>query len=436
VGRSCRLTLGMFLSAMAFGSFVIGTAGPASAAAGDLDPTFGGDGTVTTDFTDSYDAAFGIGVQSDGKIVVVGETASDSSSPKFAVARYNTDGALDDSFSKNGKRHTDFTDAEDFAFGMAIQPDGKIVAAGTAAADTAHPKFAVARYNADGSTDETFSADGKRTLKLSSKGDLGLAMALQANGKIILVGDAAINGRHSTFGVARLNANGSLDQSFGGDGIVKTDVGRNGEDGLAVAISPDGNIVVAGGDGFNSPNERFALVRYESDGSPDPSFGGDGIVKTDFTPRPDVAFSVTVQSDGKIVAAGGSNLGPQNPKWALTRYDTDGSLDHTFGGDGKVTTDFSPGDDDIYQVVTQPNGKLVAVGQSGGDDTMFGVARYNRNGSLDPSFGNDGQVTTNFTPRYDSAFPVAIQPDGKIVVAGQAGVNGFANFGLARYEAA
>jgi len=105
----------MFLSAMAFGSFVIGTAGPASAAAGDLDPTFGGDGTVTTDFTDSYDAAFGIGVQPDGKIVVVGETASDSSSPKFAVARYNTDGALDDSFSKNGKRHTDFTDAEDFA---------------------------------------------------------------------------------------------------------------------------------------------------------------------------------------------------------------------------------------------------------------------------------------------------------------------------------
>ena len=436
MGRGFRLTLGVFLSVISFGSLAIGAAGPASAAAGDLDPTFGGDGTVTTDFTDSYDAAFGVAVQSDGKIVVVGETAPDSGSPKFALARYNTDGTLDESFSKNGKRHTDFTDAEDFAFGMAIQPDGKIVAAGTAAADTGRPKFAVARYNVDGSMDATFSGDGKRTLKITDKGDLGLAMALQANGRIILVGDAAINGRHSTFGVARLKANGSLDESFGGDGIVKTDIGPNGEDALAVAISSEGKIVVAGGDGFNSRNERFALVRYDSDGSRDASFGGNGIVKTDFTPGPDVAFSVTVQSDGKIVAGGGSSLGPQNPKWALARYDTDGSLDHAFGGDGRVTTDFSPGDDDIFQVITQPNGKLVAVGLSDGDDPAFGVARYNRNGSLDPSFGAGGKVTTNFTPRFDSAFPVALQSDGKIVVAGQAGQNRFANFGLARYEAA
>jgi uncharacterized delta-60 repeat protein len=413
-------------------------ASPAYASGGDLDPTFGRDGKVRTDFGHSYDVAYSVAVQADGKIVVAGETASDRGSPMFAVARYNADGSLDSSFSNNGKRRTDFTEAEDVAFGVAIQDDGKILVAGTAAFDRDTSKFALARYNVDGSPDTTFSGDGKVTTAFTRRGDVGWgAIAIQDDGKIVAVGDAGVNGDHATFALARYRENGSLDPTFGRDGKVRTDFTRYPEDALAVAISDQGKIVVAGGSGFGQPRERFALARYRPGGSLDPTFGGDGRVTTNLAFGDDVAFGIALQADGKIVAAGGASQGEANAKWGLTRYNTDGELDSSFSGDGKVISDFTPYDDGAYVLRIQANGKLVAAGLAGFDGErggMFALARYRENGSLDPRFGGDGKVTTDLTKGPDSAYGLAIQSNGRLVVAGQAGARN-TDFAVARYLA-
>ena len=423
--------------AIGTGCLSMATALPVHAAGGDLDRSFGRDGKVVTDFTNSYDAGYAVAIQADGRIVVVGETAADGDSPKFAVARYNADGSLDSSFSKNGKRRTDFTPREDVAFGVAIQDDGKIVVVGTAAFDGPTSKFALARYNVDGSRDTSFSGDGKRTTAFTRRGDIAWSFALQDDGKIVVVGDAGANGPHATVGLARYRESGSLDRTFGRDGKVRTDFTSYPEDGLAVAISDRGKIVMAGGSGFGSPRERFALARYHPDGSLDASFGEDGRVTTDLAPGPDVAYGVALEADGKIVAAGGSAQGERNPKWALTRYNANGTLDSSFSGDGKVITDFTPYDDGAYVLRIQADGKLVAAGLAGNDGTegMFALARYRENGSLDPSLGGDGKVTTDFARGFDSAYGLAIQSNGKIVLAGQAGARD-TNFAVARYLAA
>jgi len=399
----------------------------ADAAAGDLDPAFGGDGTVTTNFTDRADVAYPMALQPDGKIVVAGQ-ASCCGNGRFALARYDTDGSLDTSFSQDGKATTNLTPLDDVAYGLGVRPDGKIVAVGTAA----YEAFALVQYNPDGSLDTGFGDNGVVTTEFSPRPDYAYGMALEADGKIVAAGDAVCCGGQTRFAVARYNVDGSLDTTFGGDGTVTTDVTRHPDDGLAVAVEPSGTITVVGGGGFGGSNEKFAAVRYDPDGSLDTSFGGDGIVLTDFSSGPDVAFAVVVEPNGSVVAAGGARLGAGNPRWALARYTADGSLDPSFGGDGKVTTDFTGGDDDAYSLALQPDGKIVAVGQTGGSNPKFGVVRYDDDGSLDVTFSDDGKLTTDFTRGYDSAYMVVLQSDGRIVAGGTAGFNRFA---LARYLA-
>ena len=408
----------------------IALAPSAHAAAGDLDPTFGMGGTVTTNFTSREDVAYPMAVQADGKIVVAGTSgfARFARFARFALARYNADGSLDTTFGGDGKVTTNLSRQDDVAYGLAIQPDGKIVVAGT----SGFARFALARYNTDGSLDTSFSGDGKLTTNLTPYDDFAYGLAIQSDDKIVAAGDSGAGGPKARFAVVRYNSDGSLDTSFGGDGKVTTDFTSHPEDGLAMAITTDGKIVVVGGNGFGLPNENFALARYKSDGSLDTSFGGDGKVTTSFTRDPDVAFAVALQADGKIVAAGGAGLGPSNPKFALARYNTDGSLDTSFGVDGKVITDFTRGDDDAYSVALQADGKIVAAGQSGGSNPKFALARYDADGALDMSFSADGKLTTDFTPEYDSVYTVAIQTDGMILAAG---TSGFAEFALARYLA-
>ena len=411
----------------------MGLPSPARAAAGDLDATFRSGGTVVTDFAGHIDIGYPMALQPDGKIVVAGESGLDGN-PKFALARYNPDGSLDATFGGDGRITTDFTANEEVAYGVAIQSDGKIVAAGTSGG---YAKFALARYNPNGSLDTTFGGDGKVTTDFTPNADYAYGMAIQADGKIVAAGDAGATNADGKFAVARYNTNGSLDTTFGGDGKVTTDLTSYPDDGLAMAIQADQRIVVVGGAGFGAPNEKFGLVRYNPNGTLDTTFGGDGKVTTDFGPKPDVVFGVAIQSNGRIVAAGGSSLGPtNNPKFALARYRTNGSLDATFGGDGKRTTDFTPGDDDAYSVAIQANGKIVAAGQSGGPNPKFALVRYNANGILDSTFRGDGKRTTDFTNAYDSVYTVLIQPDGKIVAAGVAGLGGpNGNFALVRYLA-
>jgi uncharacterized delta-60 repeat protein len=405
-------------------------AAPAYAAAGDLDPTFGVDGKVTTHLTAKQDFPWAVAFQPHGTIVAAGESGVGGPNPKFVVARDNSDGSLDTSFGADGVVTTDVSSGEDVAYAVAVQVDGKIVAAGQAGSK--NPKFALARYNTDGSLDTSFGGDGKVTTDFSSHEDVAYAVAIQADGKIVAGGDSG--GKNPMFALARYNTDGSLDTSFGGDGKVTTDFTSYPDDLLALAIQPDRKILAAGGNGFGAPNEKFALARYNADGSLDTSFSGDGKLTTDFASHPDVVFALRLQPDGKILAAGGSALAFK-PKFALARYNADGSLDTSFSGDGKVTTDFTEGDDDAYGLAIQANGKIVAAGQAGGSNLKFALARYNTDGSLDTSFSGDGMLTTDFTSEYDAAYGVAIEADGKILAGGPSGCCSGTKLALARYLA-
>jgi uncharacterized delta-60 repeat protein len=387
---------------------------------GSLDTSFSGDGKQTTD-SGLNGGATGVALQADGKIVVVGGTLESD----FAVARYNPNGSLDTSFSGDGRQTTDFGGREG-ARGVAVQADGKIVVAGTSSigpgGGTHNGNFALARYNPNGTLDMSFSGDGKQTTIFDGD-DQANGVALQADGKIVAVG---FGGAFGDFVLARYNPNGSLDTSFSGDGKQKTDF-ANVDGAGAVAIQADGKIVAVGGTG-----DDFALARYNTNGSLDTSFSGDGLQTTDFGGGA-AANGVALQTDGKIVAVGGA------ANFALARYNTDGSLDTTFSGDGMETTDFT-GSDTASGVALQADGKIVAVGAL---DTSFlgfakmALARYNTDGSLDTSFSGDGKQTTSF-PGVEHATGVAIQSDGKIVTVGfTEPINGNPEqnrFALARYN--
>jgi uncharacterized delta-60 repeat protein len=430
------------LTTVAVVALSIGLAHPAYGTAGALDPAFGLGGKVRTDFSSRTDIANGVAIQADGKLVVAGASGGGS---KFAVARYNPDGSLDTTFSGNGKLTTDFTPHVDYANDLAIQSDGKIVVVGESGVGVgSNPKFAVARYNSDGSLDTTFGGDGRVTTDFTRHEDLAHGVAIQADAKIVAVGTRAADpGLDSRFALARYNPDGSLDATFGGDGRVTTNLTRRGDLIFwGVAIQPNGRIVVAGVAGScPTCNSRFALARYELDGSLDATFGGDGKVTTDLTRRSDPAYDVTLQADGKIVVAGdaGEFVGPNPGTFALARYHRSGTLDETFSGDGKVRTDLTRFDDGPSRVAIQTDGKIIVAGVAGygGANAKFALLRYRVAGRLDAGFSADGKLVTDFTAHADYANGLTLQGDGKIVAAGVAGEGGSnPKFAVARYLAA
>src|SRR5262245_1615637 len=312
---------------LAFASFILMMAtSPAFAGDGDLDLTFGRAGKVTTDFDD----AISLALQSDGKMIIAGHLGLLQGRP-MGLARYNIDGSLDTTFGKEGKLTTDFAGA--WRSDVALQSDGKIVVVSNFSPSLTN--FALARYNSDGSVDSTFGTAGRVATQLST-----LALALQADGKIVLAGSDSGNQPV----LVRYNSDGALDPSFGAGGKITT-----GFRSQALALQSDGKIVVAGfvllspsSTDIPSPSYTdFALARYNGDGSVDVTFGTGGEVITTFYPdfdygRPGAAYALAVQSDGKIVAAGGDLVDESGLR--LARYNSDGTLDTTFGIAGKVTS--------------------------------------------------------------------------------------------------
>jgi uncharacterized delta-60 repeat protein len=290
-------------------------------------------------------------------------------------------GDLDPSFGTGGTVITSFG-GSDVASAVVVQPDGKLVVAGRTniAGNTV---FALARYNPNGGLDPTFGTGGLVTTDFGST-DQALAVALQADGKIVTAGR-----RGSDVIVARYNANGSQDTLFGSNGRVITNFGAT-ELALTLVLQPDGKIVVAGRTNKPAPNGNFdfALARYESAGTLDLTFGTAGLVTTDFGGSVDRAFAMALQPDGKLVVVGDSDA-----NFALARYNSDGSLDPSFGTGGKVITTFG-GTDQASAVILQPDGKIVVAGQTDtGVSIDFALARYMPNGSLDGAFGIGGRVT-------------------------------------------
>ena len=393
---------------------------------GSLDTSFGGDGKVTTDFGTSDDRAYAIVVQPDGKIVVAGNAQGD-----FALARYNPDGSLDTSFGNGGKVVTDFASGIDGAYALAIQPDGKIVAAGKGfAVEEGISNFALARYHVNGLLDSSFDGDGKVLTDFAQGTDLVKDLVIQGDGKIVAAGSS--ESADYDIALVRYNTNGSLDTSFDEDGKVTTVVGAGDDFGEAVLLQGDGKIVVVGRS-FNGANDDFVVARYLSNGAIDPAFGyaNSPVVVTRVGTNEDQAFSAVLQPDGMIIAAGQSTRGSYN--FALVRYDADGLVDISFGSGGAVITDVGNNGSRIQGVAIQSDGKIVAVGSRyNGFAHAFAVVRYNPDGSLDMTFGDAGKVTTPIGPSNSSAQAVAIQSDKKIVVVGSSGTG--ADFTVARYH--
>jgi uncharacterized delta-60 repeat protein len=415
-------------------ALVAAIAPPAFAAAGALDTSFGGDGKVTTSFGSTLDYGQGVGIQADGKIVVAGTAGANGSNPKFAVARYNTDGTLDTSFSGDGKVKTDVAVGNyDGANAVALQADGKIVAAGGTYAGTSNEKFAVVRYDSDGSLDTSFSGDGINTANFTSGADTAVGVAIQADGKVVLAGISNAGG-NADFALARYNADGTLDTSFDGDGKVTTSFTSDWDAGLGLAIQGNGMIVVVGEAGYLGSNPKVAVARYTSAGALDTSFSGDGKFKADLTPQEDWAYGVAIQGDGKIVVSGEAGNGGVGD-FGVLRFTSTGTLDTSFGGDGKVTTSITSNWDGGTDLALQGDGKIVVVGESGfgGSNPKFAAVRYDADGSLDTSFSGDGKTQNDIASGEDGANGVAIQADGNIV---SVGFSGGGDFALVRYLAA
>src|SRR5918996_729649 len=285
----------------ALGSLLAVTlAGPALAAAGDLDTTFGGDGKVTTGFA-GHAFVGGAAIQADGKIVAAGDVRTPSGEFMFALARYRPNGRLDDTFGGDGKVTTGFA-GQAFAESVAIQDDGKILAAGRFNPDPGNGRFALVGYQPSGALDDTFGGNGKVTTGFAgSESAEAVDIAIQTDGKIVAGGDVLRPSGEFHFGLARYKPSGGLDDTFGGDGKVTTEFAESDSARAhGVAIQADGNIVAAGGGESETPSLdlRFALARYRPGGPLDDTFRGDGRVTPGFTGRA-VARGVAIQADGK-----------------------------------------------------------------------------------------------------------------------------------------
>ncbi|MGZ4270889.1 MAG: hypothetical protein ACXVFT_18205 [Solirubrobacteraceae bacterium] len=362
---------------------------------GDLDTTFGSGGKKTVNFG-GIDAAQAVLVQPNGRVVAAGGGGPASS---FCVVRLRSaNGTLDPTFGSGGKRVIDFGTDDESVYGAALQPDGKVVLAGDSRLQPA-----VVRLKANGALDTSFDGDGR---KLFSWGAIGrvTAVVVAPNGKILLGGFSGPEG--GNIQVARLNANGTFDTTFGTAGIAAVDFSGT-EFGEAIARQADGRILVVG----RSSAAGAVVARLRATGVLDPDFGGDGRVTL---PGGGGVNAVLVQPDRNIVVAGNAS---GSATMTVTRLKPDGSLDMGFGSAGTTTVAFGSLANPLGGAVRQPDGKIVIAGYTqDGEDVA--VARLNTNGSLDATFGTGGKATIDFgAATFGNA--VALAPNGRIVVAGQ-----------------
>ena len=388
-------------------------------------------GTTTTTiggtlYGGGADAGYCMVVQADGKIILIG-SANDNGGRVIALARYNTDGTLDTTFNSTGIVKTDPVTSS-IPYAACQQPDGKIVVVG----ETGYGGV-ILRYNADGSLDTSFNTKGWLTIT-ETGWHSGRGVAVQSDGKIVVAMEYADGGNAHWLALLRCTANGALDTGFGISGTGRVFIPTSTMESFnstssAVAVLPNGKIMLLGQGNIRFQTNDFELARFNSDGTWDTTFGG-GVLSTDFGNSDDQALSMAVQSDGKIVAAGTSS-----GNFAVARYNADGSLDTTFNGTGKAIADFGSNSDYGSAMVLQANGKIVmAGGTTSSGIGKVAVARWNTDGTLDTGFGGGNGMLTTTLGSNAAGTCIALQADGNFAVGGYAYPGSTADYLLARYS--
>jgi len=398
------------------------------AAAGALDPNFGSNGVVKTKHNGMPSSAWEVVLQTDGKIITLGTVKLSADQTKRVITRYNSNGSVDTSFGTNGSTLIEIVSCSGSK--IALQPDGKLIVAGLS-----QRGFAAVRYNSNGSLDTSFGANGLAALNpVNTSSDIYYFVedvTIQPDGKIVMAGSYSI-GNHIEFEVVRFNSDGTRDV------INSLDWGTLGNQynyGKAVTIQPDNKIVMSGDMVSCCDSYHYiSLARFDPNVLLDRSTfsSGRGAVTARLNYFQHSSGALALQADGKIVVAG-SILGmdwktPQN--LALARFNSDGTLDTAFGGTGIVVTDFGA-EESTANLVIQASGKIILAGTtSSAGASDFLLVRYNSDGSLDSSFGTNGKVVTDFGSATDTATGIVQQTDGKVIVIGTSGDNAI----LARYD--
>ena len=394
---------------------------------GDLDASFGMGGIVLSNIGSGVSFARSVVVQSDDKLIVAGY-CSNGIDMDFFLVRYLADGGLDSSFGTNGIVVTPVGSGNDYGLGAALQSDGKILVAGTSF-NGSDDDFAIVRFHSHGGIDASFGNGGKVIVSLAVDGSTRLAVL--PDGKILVSGTVSY-GSSSAFALLRLNSDGGLDTSFGVGGSVTATIGATGNTSRALALQPDGKILVAG-DYANGSNNDFAVVRFNANGTLDTTFGSGGKAVSPAGTSTDYAYSVALQSTGHILVAGYAYVGSTSD-FAMVRFTAAGSVDSSFGVAGRILTPIGTGDDYGLVIRVQPDDRIVFAGSTRtGTYTDTAVLRFQANGSLDTDFGLGGKRTTTVSLLSDVVWEMAIQSDGKLVVVGSANNNVGAVYSVLRY---
>jgi uncharacterized delta-60 repeat protein len=424
----------MAASALRMAAAALVAVSATATAGGELDPSFSGDGWVRTLTVGSLFVRGGqdAALQPDGKIVVAGAVEDSQSRWYFGVARYTSDGTLDTGFAGGGLAAIDLGSFAE-AHAVAVQRDGGIVAAGQAPCTRAIC-FAVARFRADGSVD--WAVRTEFGLFASSR---AYDVAVQPDGRIVVAGVRFRGGSaedDQVFAVARYLPDGRLDKSFSRDGRLSIDLGFGDDTAHAVAVQPDGRIVVAG-QALSSGSDRagdFGVVRLRPAGRLDRTFSGDGRATVDFG-RSESARALALQRDGRVLLAGSSGrVYYVATRLAVARLRADGRLDRSFGTGGRRLLLPSPHGGSADAVAPQADGRIVVAGHVWTDkdrnSSDWLLVRYGRRGGLDPSFGRGGLVVSRLGTGGNWVGGLAVRPDGKLVASGA--ISGAQ--GLARYR--
>ncbi len=399
----------------------------AHASAGDLDTRFSSDGKATAFAEGSV--ATSIAVDSQGRTVAAGYVVAGE--VDVAVARFLPDGKLDPQFSGNGRAVFDVGGA-DYAFDMVVLAGDGLAIAGRSTGKNDRA-FVLRLTNAGKPRAQFGGGDGLVKVSFDRASQAATAIDVAPGGRLV-IGGWASNGTTSSSTLARLLPDGHLDDSFGGDGRITPSLSTGAEQVRDVEALEDGS-VLATGEAEVDGEPRFSLFKVDTSGKPDAAFANEGVRLTDFGPGADTANALAVDASGRIVVAGkAANHGAYD--WAFARYDAHGMLDDTFGGQGKVVLDMTSSVEEATDV-TLSNGRVVAVGRIRGPDSLdLGVVRLRAGGALDPGFGNDGMVLVDVFGSTDAGRGVALRPNGKIEVAGEAWRDAARRFLVARLLAA